>query len=216
MNPTPRSYPRDLVVKTRRINYDPVMELYYYKSIRCRIREQKSLQESMGAWGSESSRRILINLSSRLCGIFWSYPQALFEKVTEASKPSEATLPMRFHDRWLRPSLVRRAGLDYYEYVHVWIKLSQPRLEHVCLPCSPFEAPIHEQKHGASGKRMGVRMVQRTSPLTMTMSKRRLGLRCGHALQTCVVVLQVLSACLLGDDVSYQTGSMQSLIGVAL
>mgnify|MGYP005667246159 CR=1 FL=1 len=37
-NPTPRIYPRDLVVKTRRINYDPVMELYYYKVTESQIR----------------------------------------------------------------------------------------------------------------------------------------------------------------------------------
>ena len=53
---TPRIYPPYPVVKTRRSNYDPVLELYYYKSIRCRLRgektpRRKSLQESMGAWG---------------------------------------------------------------------------------------------------------------------------------------------------------------------
>ena len=53
---TPRIYPPYPVVKTRRSNYDPVLELYYYKSIRCRLRgektpRKKSLQESMGAWG---------------------------------------------------------------------------------------------------------------------------------------------------------------------
>ena len=71
---TPRSYPPYLVVKTRRSNYDPVLELYYYKSIRCRLRREKtprkkSLQESMGAWGAKSSWQILINLSSRLCRV---------------------------------------------------------------------------------------------------------------------------------------------------
>ena len=42
-NPTPRIYPRDLVVKTRRINYDPVIELYYYKVTESQIRDHKQI-----------------------------------------------------------------------------------------------------------------------------------------------------------------------------
>ena len=43
--------------KTRRINYDPVFELYYYKSTEHQIREEMrktSLQESMGARGVQT------------------------------------------------------------------------------------------------------------------------------------------------------------------
>ena len=54
MNSTQRIYPRDPPIKTGRINYDPVLELYYYKSTEDQTRERiqkKTLQESMGAWG---------------------------------------------------------------------------------------------------------------------------------------------------------------------
>ena len=74
-------------IKTRRINYDPVLELYYYKSTEHQIRENKAkttLQESVWARGSKPLTRILINLLSRLCGILWSCPQALFPKTTQA------------------------------------------------------------------------------------------------------------------------------------
>jgi hypothetical protein len=54
INSTQRIYPRDPPMKTRRINYDPVLELYYYKSTEDQTRERiqkKTLQESMGARG---------------------------------------------------------------------------------------------------------------------------------------------------------------------
>ena len=39
-NSTQRIYPPDLPIKTRRTNYDPVLELYDYKSTEHQIREQ--------------------------------------------------------------------------------------------------------------------------------------------------------------------------------
>ena len=54
INSTQRIYPRDPPIKNGRINYDPVLELYYYKSTEDQTRERtpkKTLQESMGAWG---------------------------------------------------------------------------------------------------------------------------------------------------------------------
>ena len=53
-NSTQRIYPPDPPIKTRRINYDPVLELYYYKSTEDQIHEKmqnETLQESMGARG---------------------------------------------------------------------------------------------------------------------------------------------------------------------
>jgi len=56
-------------------NYDPVLNKYYCKSIRGRLRattplhlhQSQSLQESMGAWPGDILNIILINLSSHLC-----------------------------------------------------------------------------------------------------------------------------------------------------
>ena len=115
----------DLPLKLARSNYDPVLELYYYKSIwepDPRTKKwETTLQESMGArgvqtldanfdksfvtpvwnfvvvspgtifwnnWGGNGGSKPLtrpwINLLSRLCGILWSCPQALFPKITQA------------------------------------------------------------------------------------------------------------------------------------
>ena len=57
INSTQRIYPRDPPIKTRRINSDPFLELYYYKSTEDQTRERiqkKTLQESMGARGVQT------------------------------------------------------------------------------------------------------------------------------------------------------------------
>ena len=65
-NPTLRIYPRDLTVKTRRINYDPVLKLYYYKVTETQIRDpQKVLAGIYGGMGVLNARRIIV--SARLC-----------------------------------------------------------------------------------------------------------------------------------------------------
>ena len=68
---TTRIYPQYSTIKTRRINYDPVLELYYYKSIRGRsarpIREENLCRNLWGHGGPNLQGQILINLSSRLC-----------------------------------------------------------------------------------------------------------------------------------------------------
>ena len=42
-NSTPRIYPPDPATKTRRINYDPVLKLYYYKVTESQIRDHKQI-----------------------------------------------------------------------------------------------------------------------------------------------------------------------------
>ena len=39
-NSTQRIYPPNPTIKTRRINYDPVLELYYYKATEHQIRDK--------------------------------------------------------------------------------------------------------------------------------------------------------------------------------
>ena len=50
-NSTQRIYPPDPPIKTRRINYDPVLELYYYKSTEHQIREQNVKKHFAGIYG---------------------------------------------------------------------------------------------------------------------------------------------------------------------
>ena len=73
INSTQRIYPRDPPIKTRRINSDPVLELYYYKSTEDQTRERIPKKLCRNLWGHGGVQILDANFDKSFVTPVWSF-----------------------------------------------------------------------------------------------------------------------------------------------